>query len=280
MSRLIAIIFLVSSTALLPAQNPRPNPDAVLAGARMALGGDSRLAAVRTLTATGRTRQIRGENLVPIEFDIAIELPAKYARKDEVPAQGSGPTTLGFNGDDPIQEPPNAGPPAGRPGGPSPPTAEQLAAANRARVVGLKQDFARLMLGMFATSFPSYPLAFTYVGQAEAPEGMADVLEGKGAPNLTLRFFVSRDTHLPVLLTWQGPPPAGGRGVGPARGPDRADAPPPENRLYFADYREVDGVKLPFRLRRAIGPDTVEETIFDRFRLNARIDPKRFGIRR
>ena len=43
---------------------------------------------------------------------------------------------------------------------------------------------------------------------------------------------------------------------------------PVENRLYFADYRETDGLQFPFRLRRAVGPDTIEETTFDRFKIN------------
>jgi hypothetical protein len=50
--------------------------------------------------------------------------------------------------------------------------------------------------------------------------------------------------------------------------------------MYFADYRAVDGLKLPFRLRRAIGSETVEETTFDRFRINARTDPRRFSTGR
>jgi len=49
-----------------------------------------------------------------------------------------------------------------------------------------------------------------------------------------------------------------------------------EHRLYFADYRQDGGVNWPYRLRRAIGSDTTEETTFDRFRLNAKIDPKKF----
>jgi hypothetical protein len=202
----LALVLLLLTTALVGAQGllPSPDPNAILAAARTALGGETRLAAVKTIAATGRTRQVRGDNLVPIEFEIAIELPNKYVRKDEVPAQESGPTTVGFNGDDLIQEPANAGPPQGRQGGPPPPTPEQQDAARRARVIGVKQDFARLMLGMFATSFSGYPLTFTYVGQAEAPQGMADVLEAKGPPNLTLRLFVYKDTHLPVMVTWQG----------------------------------------------------------------------------
>src|SRR2546423_15353173 len=59
----------------------------ILAAARQALGGDKKLAAVKTFTATGRTKQVRGENLVPIEFEIFVELPDKYVRKDEIPGQ-------------------------------------------------------------------------------------------------------------------------------------------------------------------------------------------------
>ena len=61
-----------------------------------------------------------------------------------------------------------------------------------ARVATLKQDFARLTLGMFASSFPAYPLTFTYVGEAEAPQGKADVLDGKGPNNFTIRLFISQ----------------------------------------------------------------------------------------
>ena len=58
----------------------------------------------------------------------------------------------------------------------------------------------------------------------------------------------------------------------------KAQATPVEYRIYYADYRDVDGVKLPFRLRRAIGADTTEETSFDRFRLNTKIDPRKFAV--
>jgi hypothetical protein len=51
-------------------------------------------------------------------------------------------------------------------------------------------------------------------------------------------------------------------------------------RLYFADYRDVDGLQLPFRIRRATGTETTEETTFDRYRINAKIDPRRFDVRK
>jgi hypothetical protein len=109
------------------------------------------------------------------------------------------------------------------------------------------------------------------------------------------------------MVSWTPPaPPQRGRGpmpmpiapgaaapagASPAAPPVAAPAPPagpaqpqkagaPENRLYFADYRDVDGLQLPFRLRRAVGAETVEETTFDRYKLNPKIDPKKFEVRK
>jgi hypothetical protein len=295
----LALVSAIVSARQAPPPQAKSDPAAILAAARAALGGDNKIAAVKTFIATGRTRQVRGDNLVPIEFEIQSELPDRYSRRDEIPAQDTGPTTTGFNGERLVLIPP---PPAPLPD-----------PARAGRVATVKQDFARLMLGMFASSFKSYPLTFTYLAQAEAPQGKADVLEVKGPGNFTARLFINAQTpHVPLMVSWEGGgPPGPGRGLPPGfpQGPppglaqgttqispqgqpqgspqSPAEAPPKgppvrgpiapiENRLYFADYREVDGLQLPFRLRRAVGADTTEETTFDRFRINARVDPRRF----
>ena len=276
----------LAATTLAGAQPSPPGASAtVIAAAREALGGENKLAAVKTLVATGRTRQVRGDNLVPIEFEIDIELPDKYVRKDEIPAQESGPTISGFRGEELLQFPVPSPPPA-RAGGPPPPTAEQLAAAGRMRLNTVKQDFARLMLGMFTASSPALPLTFTYVGKAEAPQGKADVLDVKGPAGpgaLAARLLIHADTHLPIMLTWTAPAPPSRGGPPSPPGSSAASAgqpSPPESRLYFGDYREVSGLQLPFRLRRALGPDTVEETTFDGYKINVKIDPKKFEVRK
>ena len=164
---------------------------------------------------------------------------------------------------------------------------------SRARLTTAQQDFARLTLGLLATSFSSFPLTFKYAGQAEAPHGKADVIDASGPDGFSARMFINSDTHLPMLVSWHAPPPPARRGgpqpPGPSpAGPPAAGAPAGsrpagapsavvEQRLFFADYRDVDGIKLPFRLRRASGPDTTEETTFDRYRINARLDPRRFA---
>jgi hypothetical protein len=360
-----------------PTPESRARADQVLAEARKALGGD-KLAAVKKLVASGRTKRVRGNNLVPIEFELFLELPDKYLRADEFPAEDTDPTSSGFNGDALIQippppsgptpggptgraggVPPGAAPPAGAtppaaappsgatppaaapPGGATPPAAAPPSGAKppagatpgaaspsqggppaggrgpamdprRARVISIKQDLARLTLGLFAAPPAAYPLTFSYAAIAEAPQGKADVLDVKGEGNFTLRYFINSETRLPVMVTWTTPPTnvivtipgkpapasvAPGAVVvtgppAPAAGASKeetdkyakevlalrskAQATPVEHRLYFADYRDVDGVKFPFRLRRAIGTETTEETTFDRFRVNAKIDPRKF----
>ena len=415
-----ALLLVVAATAVVLAQAPAPpaNPEAVkkaedvLAAARNALGAQ-KLTSVKTIVATGRTRRVRGDNLVPIEFEILLELPDKYVRVDEFPAEDTDPTSSGFNGEALIQipqppagpvgpgrgdaarrtcrapggrrrpappllrdaqrrrraaapgpapatpaapgaaggapppagAPPAGAPPAGAPPAGAPPTGAPPAGAapgpadvdtragpaagvpggrgmpgrgggppmdpRRMRIATVKQDFSRLALGLFAAS-PAYPLTFSYAAIAEAPQGRADVLDVKGEGTFALRYFVNNETHLPIMVTWTTPPTnvivtvpgqpppktvapgavvVAGPPAPPAGAPKeemdkyakealairtKAQATPVEHRLYFADYRDVDGLRLPFRLRRAIGNETTEETTFDRFRLNARIDPRKF----
>jgi len=138
------------------------------------------------------------------------------------------------------------------------------------------------------------------------------VLDVAGAGNFKARLFVHADTHLPIMLSWQTPPTnvivtvpgqpppatvAPGAVVvagppAPAANAAQAEkdqytkdvvalraktqAAPVEQRIYFQDYRPQDGLQLPFKFRRAIGVDTTEETTVDRYRVNSRIDPKKF----
>ena len=347
MTLAVCLLSMVAAVASNRDIQQREDAAAILARARTALGGDAKLSAIKSFIATGRTRRLQGENLVPIEFEMACELPDKFVRRDEIPAQESGPTSRGFNGDGLIQlpvapprppgregaargaKPPPAaaggqrGAPPGRAGTPPdqppvppkpappaflPPKSDPLSAA--------KQEFVRLTLGMFAASFPAYPMTFTRVGQAQAPQGTAEVIEARGpeGSSFVLRLFVNGQTHVPIMVSWQMPasnvivtvpgqakptevPPGTVIVEGPPVPPAdaskddvaaftklvadlrrKAQATLVEHRLYYADYRDVDGVQFPFRLRRAIGADTIEETNFDGFRINPRIDPRKFEV--
>ena len=187
----VAIVLICLGADQLPGLAQARTADSVMAAARAALGGEAKIAGVKTFIATGRTRQVRGENLVPIEFEIQAELPDKYSRRDEFPAQDAGPVTAGFVGDALVLIP-RPVPPPPRPGMPAPPPRRDGGAAARRALMQAKQDFARLLLGMFAGTTAAFPVTYSYVGQAEAPQGKADVIDVKGPANFAARLFVAR----------------------------------------------------------------------------------------
>jgi hypothetical protein len=221
--RLMALAGVVAAQALVSAQGGDVNK--ILADARVALGGDKKLDAVKTLTMAGRSLRTTSSGTTnESEFELSIELPDKYMRRDAVVNMGNMSIyrMSGFNGDGLINEmdtPPQlagggnmvvrfrtadgggAVPPGGTP------TPEQQEASRRAMLTVSRQDFARLTLGMFAKSFAAYPLTMTYVGQAEAPDGKADVIEVKGEGEFSVRLFVDATTHLPLMLSWMAKEP-------------------------------------------------------------------------
>ena len=123
-------------------------------------------------------------------------------------------------------------------------------------------------------------LTFSWAAMAEAPQGRADVLDVKGEDNFTLRYFIHSETRLPIMVTWntpptnvivtvpgQPPPSTVAPGAVVVTGPPapakdapkeemdkytkevlalraKAQATSVEHRQYFADYRDVDGLKL------------------------------------
>ena len=185
-------VALIAVEALVSGQGRDIND--VLAGARKALGGD-KLAAVKTLTAMGRTvRTGQGGNTVENEFEMALELPDKYLLRSVMMAMGNMSIyrNTGFNGAQPIEEidrPPNlsggtfmmrvAGP-GGTHMDPAKMTPEQKAESDRMRLLANKREFAKLALGMFAASPAAFPLTLADAGQAESADGKADAIDVKG----------------------------------------------------------------------------------------------------
>jgi hypothetical protein len=194
----------------------------VLADARKALGGD-KLAAVTTVSAEGRSLRAGPDgNSRESEFELSLALPDKYLMRSVMAAMGNMSIyrNSGFNGGQVIEEidrPPNlagggnvviriAGP-GGQAMDPEKMTPEQKAEADKARLVANKKEFARITLGMFAASPAAYPLTFSYEGEAESPDGKADVIGVKGEGGFDVRLFIDQQTHLPLMLSWMDKEP-------------------------------------------------------------------------
>jgi hypothetical protein len=357
--------------------------DKILAQARAALGGE-KLAALKTFAATGQSTRVVGDTSSPAaDMEMAFELPDKYMKKDVLAMMMNTAITRtsGFNGEgviNVIDQPPAvggnvvirmAGPGGAMPGVAQ--TPEQRETGRKQLLLSSKQDLARLTLGMLLSSLPAYPLRFAYGGQAESPDGKADIIDVTGEGDFAVRLFIDAQTHLPLMLSWMakeplvmrnvvtsgapgghtaGPPPGaqagpppGGHGATPPPGatpplpgatppppgvapplpgtpPPQGATPPPgsivlpddkavqgrritpeerdrlmkesaerlkqaeanrrlvEYRLYYGDYRDIDGVKVPFKLQRSIDGKPSEEVTLERVRINAKIDPKKFEV--
>ena len=196
------------------------------------------------------------------------------------------------------------------------PTPEQLEQLTRTLVRSGQVEASRLMLGWFAAAHPAVSVQYTYAGEAESPDGKAFVIDVKNADNFNARLFIDQQTHLPLMVTYKGPQPrvmtAGGPAMvsGPAAGGGhviRSEAPanrelteeerkkmradtekqiqdlqrqPPvlvDFALYFEDWRDAEGVKFPFKMRRASEGTTTEEWTVSRIKVNPKVDPKRFA---
>ena len=154
---------------------------------------------------------------------------------------------------------------------------------------------------------PRWPSTYTYAGEAESPDGKATSIDAKNADGFSARLFIDQETKLPLMVTYQGPQPRMITQRGPVPGAAapqhgggqqaarremtdedrqkmRAEAEkqlkelqsqPPQlvdYSLYFEDWREVDGVKFPHKIRRAMSGATNEEWTINKVKVNPKID--------
>ncbi len=329
----VLVVTLVAGPALVLGQAGDVNK--VLADMRAALGGADKVAAVKTLTAVGRSARTNASgSTTEGDLEVAMELPDKYVSRTVLANLGTMSVyrNAGFNGNGVINEvenPPNlagggnmmirigAG---GAPGQPQ--TPEQKAEADQRMLLAAKKDFARMTVGMFGSSFEAFPLEFSYAGQADSPDGKAHVVAVKGADNFEARLFVDAKTNMPLMLTWSDREPlvmtqnvsrgggpgggqtmqfgggattvtSGGRGGQQMSEEERAkmmaDAQARmreaeaarkvvEYRIYYSNFKAVNGVQLPHTLQRSIDGKPTEEITFEQIKINPKIDKQKFAV--
>ena len=285
---------------------------ALLAEARTALGGADKLSAVKTIEMKSDFKRSLGQNTMEGELELRLALPDKLRRDEDTSLPGGGPAivrTEVLNGSQVWEENSGnagmfmrrgggfggggrgqgggaqAGADAVRGRGIDPAQLEEL--QRRAR----QTDLARLtLIWLLMTDQP-----VAWVGTAQAPDGVADVLEigGSSGPapqegpgprtGTPVRLFLDQSSHIPLMLTWQGAAPQvfrGGRGRGGAPagdqpGPGRpgpSDPPTPRTpatlQMTLSDYKTVNGIKLPHLITRGANGQTMEEWSVSSSKLN------------
>jgi hypothetical protein len=207
----------------------------ILSAVRNALGGEDKIAGLKTLTAEGPFRRSMGGRDMEGTLIVTLGRPDKMHRLEEMQMGGmvGGPTierTMALNGATSWEDTQNRGgmgggmrimvQTGGGPGG-GQMTPEQL---NEARTRRMRVQMNRLTAALLAHAGTQWVDA----GIAESPDGKADILECKEETGRTLRLFIDQKTSLPLMVQYQDPKPmvmmAGPRG--PA-GPPPPPSPPP-----------------------------------------------------
>jgi hypothetical protein len=296
---------------------------AVLADVRKALGGEQKIAAIKALSLRADYRReltagAGGGGMMVImrgagsgsadaggqltgKIEIDVELPDRFLRAD-IGSHAFGMTrTEGFDGTRPFQEAlPNSPGMQIRLDNPaSDPNLSKVALRRH------QHDLARLFLGLTGKTQPGFDATYAYGGQAESPDGKADLIDVTGPDGFKVRLFVDAETHLPLMASYLDAEPrvmtrtmtrGGGPGEGGQRGaagltPEQRDelqkqmaaaqAEPPkmvEYRLFFAEYRKVDGVSLPHQISRGTGSKTTEEWTVTSYQVNPTFKADRFKV--
>ena len=284
----------------------------VLSAARKALGGEDKIAGIKTLQAEGPFRRSMGGRDMEGTVIVTIARPDKMKRVEDMQMGGmvGGPTIErtsvlagttswddtqnrgGMGGGMRIQIATGPGP-GGAPGGAAPTQAQM----DEARTRRMRVEMQRLMAALIAEAGTPWVDA----GIAESPDGKADILEAKEETGRTLRLFIDQNTRLPLMVQYQDPKPRimmnGGPGPGGPGGPGgRApgDAPPqltPEQMkeriaamqrtpaelgtyaMHLSDYKKVDGIMLPHKIETSLDGEPNQEWTIEKYKVNPTVKP-------
>jgi hypothetical protein len=293
MRRIVLAVLVVALGSPLVAQDKAAE---VVKEMRKALGGD-KLAAVKTLSLEGPFQRDMGMRQMGGTTALTIQLPDRLHRSEdmELPGGASVERIVALNGATAWEDMKQRGGMGGgmqimmRGAGGAELNPEAI---EEARLRRTRTEMMRYLLAFFGGA----DMQPTYVAEAEAPEGKADVLEVKNESGASVRVFVDQQTRLPLMLqytevrprmSFEGRGgrggPGGSRGTGAGRG-DPGQRPNPEEvrrrmeqmpppapstvNLFLGDYKTVDGVMIPHRLTQSIDGKPVEEWTLEKIRVN------------
>jgi hypothetical protein len=263
----------------------------LLKQARVALGGEAAVQNVQGLSATGTVKRAAGNLQLAGDVTLHMQLPDRMLRTDSISPDGA--ITLvndqGMNGDTLLRAARTFNAPPGaviRTPPPPPKGSEAEAQALRAA----RADLARLTVALLLRAPQSQPVDFTYGGQAEAPDGKADVIDVKGRDGSTFaaKLFLDSTSHRPLMLAYRGVAP---RMVVQTRRAERGATPSAERlpdppalpagdvvdiEMFLDDYRAVNGLLLPHHITRSVGGEVTEELTFTSYQVNPAFKPGTF----
>jgi len=297
MRNLLLLLSLVLLSAPAALANDDPRAQEILKQARQAIGGDEQLQKIQGLEIKGQYRRTFGDRQMGGDREISILLPNKYLVEDAMNAGGLSTSminTRALNGDKAWSG--NSGGGGGMifrmsgPGGQqiSP---EQMEAMQRRIYVA---EFSRYLLAIILTPPASLAVEYKYAGESDVEDTQADVIDVSGPNNFSVRVFLDKKSHIPLLLSYRGPKPrvmtmtrqAGSKPEDVAKAREEAEkkmhaeapAAPEEVDFYIrlTDHKKVGGLMLPHKLTFLTENEVSEEFEISKYQVNPQFKADHF----
>jgi hypothetical protein len=254
MTRLLMVLALACASVISAAQ---PDPSLWLTEARTAMGGDAAFTAVTEVKLGGNIVNSSALRSSHIAWEATWRLPDHFQMQEThtipTPMGANAMTTKsGFRGEKSLFEIVSSalsglGPMAL---GLVPPLSPQEKAEKNAREVRTARRFVvRLMVPLFASAdivSTVMPLTMTAGTDVAMPAGPAHLINISGTDDFSMRLLVDAATHLPVLVSWKGPPVQ--VGSAPRPGTVVPSVPDVEHQYRFEDFETKDGRHWPRRI--------------------------------
>jgi hypothetical protein len=268
----------------------------LLVRARKALGGEAKIQAIQSLMASGKFRRVLGPQAPEMsgEFDLEFLLPDKFKRTENLTLMGGAAQATrieGFNGEQMFFDSSSSGGMVMmRPPGADDPKLQ----ASRLRA--MKAEVARNLIGWLLGAPESYQIHFTYAGEADSPEGKADIIDAKSSDGFAAHLFLDQKTHQPLMLSYRAVVPkavirtmqAPSKEEGEKKAKElekhtadeiarnQQNAQESEIQIFYSDYRAIDGVLLPHRISRSVNGEVSEEWEISKFKINPPLKAEKF----
>jgi hypothetical protein len=277
--------------------------------ARAAIGGETAIQNVLTLSTSGRTRRhirylsiqspkkaVEKERKLDGRVDLDFAFPDKFRQRVK------SETLRGFgysyaeiiNGEEAWRDPP----------------LRPMSSNRDSRVIdvgdvqrtelrvaqGARQQLTFYVFGWFLQALPSFPLKYKYEGQEKNGDATVDVISVEGKGGFIFLLLLDASTHEPLALAapfYDARTPnilveAAGyfdrrfmmETYAFARKERQARTRPPirrELQLRFSDHQTVAGLRLPHQITALVDGEVEEEVLFDEIRINRPVNLKKFA---
>ncbi|HEX4950142.1 MAG TPA: hypothetical protein VFZ34_25980 [Blastocatellia bacterium] len=135
-----------------------------------------------------------------------------------------------------------------------------------------RDDFQSLSLVLLPSATQAFKL--THFEVLKAAEGkFIEAIDLTGKDDYQARLFLDQSTHLPVMLSYRALRNPKGAYVATTNPADLQEV---AVQLFFSDYKQVNNVRLPFRVVKAVNGIQVEEWNVEKYKLNPDLKAKKF----